>query len=50
MPGTPLLDRWGTMSFEKVLEQMIELAENESRALTAMARAIATSQKISKEV
>jgi gamma-glutamyltranspeptidase/glutathione hydrolase len=43
-----LLDRWGTMSFEKVLEQAIDLAENGFPIGNSMARAIATSQKIRK--
>jgi gamma-glutamyltranspeptidase / glutathione hydrolase len=43
-----LLDRWGTMSFEKVLEQAIDLAENGFPIGNFMARAIATSRKITK--
>ena len=43
-----LLDRWGTMSFEKVLEQAIDLAENGFPIGNSMARAIATSRKITK--
>jgi gamma-glutamyltranspeptidase/glutathione hydrolase len=43
-----LLDRWGTMSFEKVLEQAIDLAENGFPIGNLMARAIQTSQKIRK--
>jgi len=43
-----LLDRWGTMSFEKVLEQAIDLAENGFPIGNSMARAIQTSQKIRK--
>jgi gamma-glutamyltranspeptidase/glutathione hydrolase len=43
-----LLDRWGTMSFEKVLEQAIDLAENGFPIGNLMARAIATSRKITK--
>jgi len=43
-----LLDRWGTMSFDKVLEQAIDLAENGFPIGTSMARAIATSRKIIK--
>ena len=43
-----LLDRWGTMSFERVLEQAIDLAENGFPIGNSMARAIATSRKIIK--
>lgn len=43
-----LLDRWGTMSFERVLEQAIDLAENGFPIGNSMARAIATSRKITK--
>ena len=43
-----LLDRWGTMSFEKVLEQAIDLAENGFPIGNLMARAIQTSRKITK--
>jgi len=43
-----LLDRWGTMSFEKVLDQAIDLAENGFPIGNFMARAIATSRKITK--
>jgi gamma-glutamyltranspeptidase/glutathione hydrolase len=43
-----LLDRWGTMSFEKVLEQAIDLAENGFPIGNFMARAILTSRKITK--
>ena len=43
-----LLDRWGTMSFEKVLEQAIDLTENGFPIGNLMARAIQTSQKIRK--
>src|SRR6266571_6542574 len=43
-----LLDRWGTMSFEKVLEQAIDLAENGFPIGNSMARAIQTSRKITK--
>ena len=43
-----LLDRWGTMSFEKVLEQAIDLAENGFPIGNSMARAIQTSRKIIK--
>jgi len=43
-----LLDHWGTMNFEKVLEQAIDLAENGFPIGNLMARAIATSQKIRK--
>ena len=43
-----LLDRWGTMSFEKVLEQAIDLAENGFPIGNNMARAIQTSRKITK--
>src|SRR5262249_36452583 len=43
-----LLDRWGTMSFEKVLEQAIDLAENGFPLGNLMARAISTSQKITR--
>src|SRR6266581_7919639 len=53
IPGTVdawylLLDRWGTMSFEKVLEQAIDLAENGFPIGNLMARAIQTSRKITK--
>jgi gamma-glutamyltranspeptidase / glutathione hydrolase len=53
VPGTVdawyiLLDRWGTMSFEKVLEQAIDLAENGFPIGNFMARAIQTSRKITK--
>src|SRR5258705_7565765 len=43
-----LLDRWGTMSFEKVLEEAIDLAQNGFPIGNSMARAIATSRKIRK--
>jgi gamma-glutamyltranspeptidase/glutathione hydrolase len=43
-----LLDRWGTMSLERVLEQAIDLAENGFPIGSLMARAIQTSQKIRK--
>ena len=43
-----MLDRWGTMSFEKVLEQAIDLAENGFPIGNFMARAIQTSRKITK--
>lgn len=43
-----LLDRWGTMSFEKVLEHAIDLSENGFPIGNSMARAIQTSRKITK--
>ena len=43
-----LLDRWGTMSFEKVLEQAIDMADNGFPIGNSMARAILTSRKITK--
>src|SRR5262245_57513482 len=45
-----LLDRWGTMSFEKVLAQAIDLAENGFPIGNSMARAIAESKKIRKYI
>jgi len=43
-----LLDRWGTMSFEQVLQPAIELAENGFPLSEGRARMIATTQKILK--
>src|SRR5256884_7634173 len=43
-----LLDRWGTMSFEQVLQPAIDLAENGFPLSEARARMIASSQKILK--
>src|SRR5262245_47265080 len=43
-----LLDRWGTMSFEQVLTQAIDMAENGFPLGGSMARAIADSKKIRK--
>jgi gamma-glutamyltranspeptidase/glutathione hydrolase len=43
-----LLDRWGTMSFEEVLQPAIELAENGYPLSEVRARAIAGSAKIRK--
>jgi gamma-glutamyltranspeptidase/glutathione hydrolase len=43
-----LLDRWGTMSFEQVLEPAIDLAENGFPLSEARARMIAGSKKILK--
>src|SRR5262245_8406922 len=43
-----LLDRWGTMSFEQVLAEAIDLAENGFPVGDSMARAIAASQKLKK--
>src|ERR1044072_3849138 len=43
-----LLDRWGTMSFEKVLEQAIDLAENGFPIGNGLAGAIKGSRKITK--
>src|SRR2546429_7179612 len=43
-----LLDRWGTMSFEHVLQPAIDLAENGFPLSEARARMIASSQKILK--
>jgi gamma-glutamyltranspeptidase/glutathione hydrolase len=45
-----LLDRWGTMSFEKVLAQAIDLAENGFPIGSSMARAINESKKIRKYI
>ena len=49
IPGTVdawyiLLDRWGTMSFEKVLEQAIEIAENGFPLPANLARNLASSK------
>jgi gamma-glutamyltranspeptidase / glutathione hydrolase len=41
-----LLDRWGTMSFEQVLQPAIDLAENGFPLSEARARMIASTQKI----
>src|SRR5256884_369142 len=43
-----LLDRWGTMSFEQVLQPAIDLAENGFPLSEARARMMASSQKILK--
>jgi gamma-glutamyltranspeptidase / glutathione hydrolase len=43
-----LLDRWGTMSFEQVLQPAIDLAENGFPLSEARARMIASTQKILK--
>src|SRR5437016_11726762 len=43
-----LLDRWGTMTFEQVLQPAIDLAENGFPLSEARARMIASSQKILK--
>jgi gamma-glutamyltranspeptidase / glutathione hydrolase len=43
-----LLERWGTMSFAKVLAQAIDLAENGFPLGNTLARAIADSKKIRK--
>src|SRR5438445_1440353 len=43
-----LLDRWGTMSFEQVLQPAIDLAENGFPLSEKLARAIATTKKIRK--
>jgi gamma-glutamyltranspeptidase/glutathione hydrolase len=43
-----LLDRWGTMSFEQVLQPAIDLAENGFPLSEARARMIAATQKILK--
>ena len=43
-----LLDRWGTMSFEQVLQPAIDLAENGFPLSEGRARMIATTQKILK--
>src|SRR5438093_9536017 len=43
-----LLDRWGTMSFEQVLQPAIELAENGFPLSEKLARAIAATKKIRK--
>ncbi|MBI3049380.1 MAG: gamma-glutamyltransferase [Acidobacteria bacterium] len=43
-----LLDRWGTMSFEQVLQSAIELAENGFPLSERLARGIAGSRKILK--
>ncbi len=43
-----LLDRWGTMSFEQVLQPAIDLAENGYPLSEARARMIANTQKILK--
>jgi gamma-glutamyltranspeptidase / glutathione hydrolase len=43
-----LLDRWGTMSFEQVLQPAIDLAENGFPLSEARARMIASTQKIFK--
>jgi len=52
VPGTVdawyiLLDRWGTMSFEKVLEQAIDVAENGLAVSAGLGRTLASS-KLSK--
>ena len=49
IPGTVdawyiLLDRWGTMSFEKVLEQAIDIAENGFALPANLARSLASSK------
>jgi len=49
IPGTVdawyiLLDRWGTMSFEKVLEQAIDIAENGFVLPANLARSLASSK------
>jgi len=49
IPGTVdawyiLLDRWGTMSFEKVLEQAIDVAENGFPLRANLARSLASSK------
>ena len=49
IPGTVdawyiLLDRWGTMSFEKVLEQAIDVAENGFPLPANLARSLASSK------
>ncbi|HYR85142.1 MAG TPA: gamma-glutamyltransferase [Terriglobia bacterium] len=49
IPGTVdawyiLLDRWGTMSFEKVLEQAIDVAENGFPVPANLARSLASSK------
>ncbi len=49
IPGTVdawyiLLDRWGTMSFEKVLEQAIDVAENGFPIPANLARSLASSK------
>ena len=49
IPGTVdawyiLLDRWGTMSFEKVLEQAIDIAENGFPLPANLARSLASSK------
>jgi len=49
IPGTVdawyiLLDRWGTMSFEKVLEQAIDVAENGFPLPVNLARSLASSK------
>jgi len=41
-----LLDHWGTMSFEQVLQPAIDLAENGFPLSEKLARAIATTKKI----
>src|SRR4029450_3380065 len=43
-----LLDHWGTMSFEEVLEPAIDLAENGFPLSEARARMIASTQKVLK--
>src|SRR5438874_622468 len=43
-----LLDRWGTMSFEQVLQPAIDLAENGFPLSEKLARAIASTKKIRK--
>ena len=43
-----LLDRWGTMSFEQVLQPAIDLAENGFPLSERLARGLAASEKISK--
>jgi gamma-glutamyltranspeptidase / glutathione hydrolase len=43
-----LLDRWGTMTFEQVLQPAIDLAENGFPLSEKLARAIATTKKIRK--
>jgi gamma-glutamyltranspeptidase/glutathione hydrolase len=43
-----LLDRWGTMTFEQVLQPAIDLADNGFPLSEKLARAIATTKKIRK--
>src|SRR6267143_1748808 len=43
-----LLDRWGTMSFEQVLQPAIDLAENGFPLSERLAQAIASTKKIRK--